>query len=82
MIPRINSITPQNDYKLLISFDSGESVLYDVNDDINHIDDFSILRTEEGLFENVRLDESRTCVYWSDRVDLPSDTLLEYGQRV
>ena len=53
MIPRINSITPQNDYKLLISFDSGESVLYDVNDDINHIDDFSILRTEEGLFENV-----------------------------
>lgn len=82
MIPRINSITPQNDYKLLISFDSGESVLYDVNDDINHIDDFSILRTEEGLFENVRLDESRTCVYWSYRVDLPSDTLLEYGQRV
>lgn len=82
MIPRINSITPQNDYKLLISFDSGESVLYDVNDDINHIDDFSILRTEEGLFENVRLDENRTCVYWSDRVDLPSDTLLEYGQRV
>ena len=32
--------------------------------------------------ENVMLDSSRTCVYWSERIDLPSDTFLEYGNKV
>ena len=27
----------------------------------------------------VKIDKSRTCVYWNDRIDLPSDTLYEYG---
>ena len=82
MIPRIKNVEPQSDYKLLVSFDGGERVIYDVNDDIYQIPDFSILKTEYGLFENVQLDESRTCIFWSDRVDLPSDTLLEYGQKI
>ena len=82
MIPRIKNVEPQSDYKLLVSFDGGERVIYDVNDDIYQIPDFSILKTEYGLFENVQLDESRTCIFWSDRVDLPSDTILEYGQKV
>ena len=30
--------------------------------------------------ENVQLDSSRTCVYWNERVNRPSDTILEYGQ--
>jgi len=50
--------------------------------DIAQIPDFSVLKTERGLFDNVRIDESRTCIYWSDRVDLPSDTLLEYGSLI
>lgn len=79
MIPRIKKIEPQDDYKLLIYFDSGEKVIYDVQEDISQIPDFSILKSEQGLFRNVQVDESRTCIFWSDRVDLPSDTLLEYG---
>ena len=82
MIPRIKNLQVKEDYKLLVSFDSGETVIYDVNEDIDSIPDFMILKTEKGLFENVRLDESRTCVYWSDKVDLPSDTLLEYGSKI
>ena len=81
MIPRIKSVIPQDNYKLLIQFDGGETVVYDVLDDIDEIDDFAPLKTERGLFENVQLDDSRTCVYWSDRIDLPSDTLLEYGEK-
>lgn len=81
MIPRIKKVTPQSDYKLLIAFDGGETVIYDVMEDILQIPDFTVLKTEYGLFENVQLDESRTCIYWSDRVDLPSDTLLEYGKK-
>ena len=82
MIPRIKSVKPQENYKLLIQFDGGETVIYNVLEDIDAIDDFGPLKTERGLFENVQLDESRTCIYWSDRIDLPSDTLLEYGEKV
>ena len=82
MIPRIKSVKPQDNYKLLIQFDGGETVLYNVLEDIDAIDDFGPLKTERGLFENVQLDDSRTCIYWSDRIDLPSDTLLEYGEKV
>ena len=82
MIPRIKSVKPQENYKLLIQFDGGETVIYNVLEDIDAIDDFGPLKTESGLFENVQLDDSRTCIYWSDRIDLPSDTLLEYGEKV
>ena len=82
MIPRIKSVKPQDNYKLLIQFDGGETVIYNVLEDIDAIDDFVPLKTERGLFEHVQLDDSRTCIYWSDRIDLPSDTLLEYGERV
>ncbi len=82
MIPRISKLEVKEDFKLLVCFDGGERVLYDVKDDIASIPDFSILQTERGLFENAQVDESRTCVYWNDLVDLPSDTLLEYGQKI
>ena len=82
MIPRIKKIEAQKNLKLLVAFDSGETVLYDVNEDIDEIKDFLPLRTETGLFENFQLDESRTCVTWSDQIDLPSDTIYEYGKHL
>lgn len=82
MIPRIKSIEPQEGYHLLVQFDDGQTVIYDVNADIEAIEDFVLLKTEPGLFKNFSIDESRTCVSWSDRIDLPSDTLLEYGKPV
>ncbi|MBE6015824.1 MAG: DUF2442 domain-containing protein [Lachnospiraceae bacterium] len=82
MIPRIKIAEPREDYKLYIVFDSGEEVIYDVNEDIAQIPDFSVLKTECGLFQSFQLDESRTCISWTDRVDLPSDTLLEYGKKI
>ena len=82
MIPRIKSIQPLDIFVLLVEFDGGEKVLYDVKDDIRTLVDFRVLETEYGLFKNAQLDSTRTCVYWTERVDLPSDTLKEYGQPV
>ncbi len=82
MVPRIKTIEAREDYKLFVEFDGGESVIYDVGEDIRELPDFSVLKSEMGLFENYQVDESRTCVYWSERVDLPSDTLFEYGERL
>ena len=79
MIPRINTFEINNDWKLLVTFDDGFRVCYDVKDDIDTIEDFKSLTSEIGLWEMAQLDSSRTCIYWSDRIDLPSDTIYEYG---
>ena len=39
------------------------------------------LKKITGLYESVQLDESRTCVFWNDYIDLPSDTIYEYGKK-
>ncbi len=80
MFPRIKSYKPLEGYKLLVSFDDGRQVNYDVADDIATLPDFIDLKTEQGLFENAQLDKSRTCIYWNDRIDLPSDVIYEYGK--
>ena len=79
MIPRIKSFKPTTDYKLLVTFDNGRIVLYDVMDDIRAIPAFRELETEPALFPNAQLDQSRTCIFWNDHIDLPSDTIYEYG---
>lgn len=82
MITRIRNIQPLENYILFVEFDDGKKVEYDVKDDIKSLADFRVLETECGLFQNVQLDSSRTCVYWTDRIDIPSDTILEYGKPV
>ncbi len=37
------------------------------------------LRLIRGLFDQVQLDQSRTCVFWNEEIDLPSDTIYKYG---
>lgn len=82
MIPRINKLEALDDLLLKVTFDDGKAVIYDVKEDINDIPSYKVLETEIGLFKNVQLDKSRTCVYWSDDVDLPSDTIYEYGRKI
>ena len=67
-------------YQLSVLFDDGKRVVYNVSEDIDTISAFSDLRTVEGLWSQVQLDKSRTVVYWNDWIDLPSDTLYEYGR--
>ena len=79
MIPRISSLTTLPNYLLSVTFDDGKRVLYDVKEDMN-LPGYDALREITGLFEQVRLDKSRTCVYWNDEIDLPSDAIYEYGK--
>ena len=79
MIPRIKSYQPLQNFQLLVLFDDGRQVRYDVADDIRTLPAFRDLQTEQGLFENAQLDTSRTCIYWNDQIDLPSDAIYEYG---
>lgn len=78
MYPRIKSVKTADPLLLHIVFDDGKRVRYDMQEDLT-LPGYSALRDQPGLFESVQVDESRTVLYWSDEIDLPSDTLLEYG---
>ena len=82
MIPRISRIEPMADFKIRVTFDEGRVVVYDVGADINEIKAFEDLKTLPYLFKNATLDSSRTCIVWNERIDLPNDTIYEYGQPV
>ena len=82
MIPRIRELKPQDNFMLDVVFDDGYRVIYDVLEDIRTIESYSVLEQVPGLFSQVQLDSSRTCVYWNDEIDLPSDTIYEYGKAV
>ena len=81
MIPRISSIKALPDCRLFASFDDGKRVIYDVKTDLN-LPGYCALVDIPGLFDQAQLDKSRTCVYWNDEIDLPSDTIYEYGQEI
>lgn len=80
MIHRIKEVKILTDYRLFAVFDDGKTVIYDVKEDIQSLPGYKRLQTEQGLFKMVKLDESRTCIYWSPEIDLPSDTIYEYGK--
>lgn len=67
-------------YQLSVLFDDGRKVVYNVAEDIKTISSFADLRSVDGLWSQVQLDKSRTVVYWNDWIDLPSDTIYEYGR--
>jgi len=80
MIPRIKEVQPLPDFLLHVTFDDGKKVVYDVKEDMEQIESYRELRTVYGLFNQVQLDKSRTCIYWNENIDLPSDTVYEYGK--
>lgn len=48
--------------------------------DIETLPTFRGLMEIYGLFKQVKLDTSRTCVYRNDEIDLASDNIYEYGK--
>lgn len=81
MIQRIAAVTPLSDYRLSVDFYDGKRVICDVKEDM-HLPGYEALRNVCDLFRQVRLHESRTCVFWNENIDLPSDILYAYGQAI
>lgn len=79
MAIHIKTIKVLPDYCLRILFEDGKEVIYDVKDDADKLPTYRPLVTEQGLFERVQLDSSKTCIIWNKSIDLPSDILYEYG---
>lgn len=80
MIPRIKNIVTKEDYKLIVTFDDDVTVMYDLYEDIQTIDAFKALDGHPEMVSLFSIDQSRTCVTWTENIDLPSDTIREYGK--
>jgi len=81
MIRRIKKMDILSDYTLLVIFNDGRTVVYDVKEDIRTMPGYSALLSD-GLFQKAQIDESRTCVSWTPDIDLPSDVIYDYGEEV
>ena len=62
MIPRIKSIRPLKNYILAVEFEDGKKVSYDMKEDIDTLPEYDDLKEIPNLFEQVEVDESRTCI--------------------
>ena len=82
MIARIKNLEPLTNYFLRVEFTDGKIVLYDVKEDIETIPAYIVLKTTYGLFNQVQVDESGTCVFWNDEIDLPADAIYEFGKAI
>ncbi len=67
-----------DNFILAVEFDDGRKVFYDVKEDIDTLPTFRALKEVYGLFNQVQLDSSRTCVYWNAEIDLASDSIYDY----
>jgi len=72
--PRIESVKPLNDRRLLVTFRNGVKKVYDcaslLQDEI-----FSPL-TNEALFNSVKVDGGGYGISWNDEVDLSESELM------
>lgn len=75
---RIKDFNTINNYRLKVIFDDGRQVIYDMSEDMQTLPGYRDLQ-QPGLFNAAQLDESRTCIYWNDYIDIPSDIIYEYG---
>ena len=79
MIPKIKLVEPLHNYILKVSFADGKVVLYDVKENIETLPGYDSLKDIKGLWQQVQVDQSRTCVFWNDYIDLASDSIYEFG---
>ncbi len=68
MFPKIKSIQPLDDKKLLVTFDNGIRKIYDCSSLISE-DVFYPLKNEI-FFRNVKVDPGGYGISWNDEVDL------------
>lgn len=69
----IKSVEPQNDYKLLLTFENSEKRVFDVSGYL-HIGKFQELK-DKAIFNSVRV--SFDSIEWSNHLDLDPEILYE-----
>ena len=74
----INSVQPLDNYKLLLTFNTNESKVFDMNEYLDH-GLFTQLKSKE-LFDTVRI--SFDTIQWANGLDLCPEVLYEKSEIV
>ncbi len=74
----INSVQPLDNYKLLLTFNTNESKVFDMNEYLDH-GLFTQLKSKE-LFDTVRV--SFDTIQWANGLDLCPEVLYEKSERI
>ena len=74
----VNSVQPLDNYKLLLTFNTNESKVFDMNEYLEH-GLFTQLKSKE-LFDTVRI--SFDTIQWANGLDLCPEVLYEKSERI
>jgi hypothetical protein len=75
--PRVESVKPLEDRRLLVKFVNGVEKIYDCNQ-LLHLEMFQFLKNE-AFFKSVKVDAGGYGVSWNDNVDLSDYELWVNG---
>ena len=76
-VPKIKSVIPLEEKRLLVTFTNGDQKIYDCNTPL-HLDRFQPLKTE-AFFKVVVADRGGYGISWNDEVDLSECELWTNG---
>ena len=79
MFYRVQAVKPLEKYKLLVTFQNGETKNYDVKPLFDKWAVFKDLIYINGLFQQVKVDEGGYGISWNDDIDLSCDELYYNG---
>lgn len=79
MIHRIQAVTSKEKYIIEAMFFNGEVKRYDMRQLFSIFPQFCVFETDNGLFENVMVDEGGYGISWNEELDLDAETIWEDG---
>lgn len=79
MFYKVNSVSPLDNYKLLVHFWNGVTKIYNINSLFKKWPAFQTLK-DKKLFNEVIVDEGGYGVSWNDDIDLSCNELWENGK--
>ena len=82
MFYKVNEVHPLPEYRLLLTFSTGESKLYDVKPLFDKWEPFKALFQTKGLFKQVKVDAGGYAVVWNGEIDLSCNELYDNGTSV
>ena len=79
MFYKVSEVMPLADYRLFVSFATGEKKQYNVKQLFDRWEPFKALLIIEGLFKQVRVDTGGYGVSWNDDIDISCNELYVNG---
>ena len=80
MFHKLKEVKPFKKYTLKVTFQDNTVKYYDVSKLFKKWEVFNDLKTVEGLFEQIKVDNGGYGISWNEEIDLSCNELWENGQ--